>query len=214
MEDTQSVLEELLEAFPDLEKCRESIQAAFVLLRDCLAAGNKLVLCGNGGSCADCDHLAGGLLKGFCRARPLEEEEKAFLRRLEPGRGELLAKKLQKGLAAVNLCGHTAVMTAVANDTDGELIFAQQLMGLGQKGDVLVCVCPRGSAENILNAIMAARLRGMKVLGLTAQDGGKMRELCDVLIPAPAAEIYRTQEYHLPIYHALCRMLEAAFFEA
>ena len=98
MEDIQSVLEELLEAFPDLEKCRESIQAAFVLLRDCLAAGNKLVLCGNGGSCADCDHIAGELLKGFCRARPLEEEEKAFLRRLEPGRGELLAKKLQKGL--------------------------------------------------------------------------------------------------------------------
>lgn len=213
MKETQRPLEELLCAYPELEECRESIGAAFALLRDCLAAGNKLVLCGNGGSCADCDHIAGELLKGFCRRRPLEEGEKEFLRRLEPGRGEMLAEKLQKGLAAVNLCGHTAAMTAVANDTDGELIFAQQLMGLGAKGDVLVCVCPRGSAENILNAIAAARLRGMKVLGLTARSGGKMRGLCDVLVPVPAGEIYRAQEYHLPVYHALCRMLEAAFFE-
>ncbi len=85
-------------------------------------------------------------------------------------------------------------------------------MGLGNEGDVLVCICPKGRAENILNAIAAARLKKMKVLGLTAQDGGKMESLCDVLIAVPEKEVYRAQELHLPIYHALCLMLEEAFF--
>lgn len=125
----------------------------------------------------------------------------------------MLSNKLQKGLAVVNLCANTAAMTAVANDTDADLIFAQQLMGLGKEGDVLVCICPRGSAENILNAIAAARLQRMKILGMTAWDGGKMKGLCDVLIAAPEREVYCVQEMHLPIYHALCLMLEAAFFE-
>ena len=124
----------------------------------------------------------------------------------------MLADKLQKGLAVVNLCANAAAMTAVANDTDAELVFAQQLMGLGNEGDVLVCICPKGRAENILNAIAAARLKKMKVLGLTAQDGGKMESLCDVLIAVPEKEVYRAQELHLPIYHALCLMLEEAFF--
>lgn len=213
MPHSQEILDGLIIRYPALAGCKKSIRDAFEMLFDCLKDGKKLVLCGNGGSCADCDHMAGELLKGFCKDRPLQETEKQILRQMDLERGGMLADKLQKGLPVLNLCANAAAMTAVANDIDGELIFAQQLMGLGSEGDVLVCFCPKGRAENILNAIMAARLQKMKVLGLTAQDGGKMGGLCDVLIAAPEKEVYLTQELHLPIYHTLCLMLEAAFFE-
>ncbi len=213
MRQSQEILDGLITRYPALSGCRESIWDAFEMLFACLKEGKKLVLCGNGGSCADCDHITGELLKGFCKGRPLQETEKEALRKIDLERGEMLSNKLQKGLAVVNLCANTAAMTAVANDTDADLIFAQQLMGLGKEGDVLVCICPRGSAENILNAIAAARLQRMKILGMTAWDGGKMKGLCDVLIAAPEREVYCVQEMHLPIYHALCLMLEVAFFE-
>lgn len=213
MPHSQEILDGLIIRYPVLAGCRKSISDAFEMLSACLKDGKKLVLCGNGGSCADCDHMAGELLKGFCKSRPLQETEKEILRQMDSERGGMLADKLQKGLAVVNLCANTAAMTAVANDIDAELIFAQQLMGLGSEGDVLVCICPKGRAENIWNAIAAARLRKMKVLGLTAQDGGTIGALCDVLVAAPEKEVYRTQELHLPIYHTLCLMLEEAFFE-
>ncbi len=213
MRQSKEILDGLIIRYPALSGCRKSIGDAFEMLFACLKDGKKLALCGNGGSCADCDHMAGELLKGFCKDRPLQEMEKQMLRQIDRERGGMLADKLQKGLAVVNLCANAAAMTAgLANDTDAELVFAQQLMGLGNEGDVLVCICPKGRAENILNAIAAARLKKMKVLGLTAQDGGKMESLCDVLIAVPEKEVYRAQELHLPIYHALCLMLEEAFF--
>ena len=213
MQNVQEIEKALLTRYPELRECEKSIRSAFECLQKCFSNGQKLLLCGNGGSCADCDHIAGELLKGFCRERPLNQEQKNFLQNLDPQRGADLAEKLQQAFPVVNLCANGAAITAIANDTDADLIFAQQLMGLGAKGDVLLCVCPKGCDENVLTAIAVARLKGMEVVGMTAQSAGKMRDLCDVLIAVPEQEVYLTQELHLPVYHALCLMLEANFFE-
>ena len=213
MQGVAEVLEKLLSRYPELQSCRSSIEEAYHLLCESFKEEKKLLLCGNGGSCADCDHIAGELLKGFCRNRPLSQEQKNFLQAMASERGGMLGEKLQQAFPVVNLCAHSAVITAVANDTDANLIFAQQIMGLGEQGDVLLCVCPKGYAENVLNAIAAARLKGMKVIGMTSESGGAMRDLCDVRIGVPEQEVYLTQELHLPVYHALCLMLEAHFFK-
>ena len=206
------ILRDLVSRYPELVSCAESVQRAFELLKECFEAQGKLLLCGNGGSCADCAHITGELMKGFCKNRPLSEKQKLALAKIDSKNGYFLAEKLQQAFPVVDLCANTALITAVANDTDADLIFAQQIMGLGREKDVLLCICPKGSAPNVLNAIAAARLQGMKVIGMVAQGKGAMANLCDGLIAVPQNEVFLAQEMHLPVYHALCLMLEAEFF--
>ncbi len=201
-------LERLMVRMPELSACRADVQAAYALLSDGFRGGGKLLLCGNGGSAADCEHIAGELMKGFLLRRPLPE---SFVS--DPnlcGEGE----RLQGALPAIVLTGHGALASAFLNDVDPALVYAQQVYGYGRAGDVLLGISTSGNAGNVLHALRVARAARLRTIGLTGETGGAMQKLCDVCIRVPARETYRVQEYHLPVYHALCAMLEAAFFAA
>ena len=207
----------LLQNHPALIACQDTIESARNLLIDTYRGGGKLLLCGNGGSCADCDHIAGELLKGFLSHRPLSEEDcMALADTLPDGEADpdlyLLAGQLQGGLPAISLPAQTAVMTAVSNDTDPALIFAQLVWALGQAGDTLVFLSTSGNSRNVVLAAKAARAKGMSVLAMTGEHDSKLSELADVTVQVPACETYRVQEYHLPVYHYLCAAVEEAFF--
>ena len=210
-------IETLLQNHPALTVCRDAVESARDLLIDTYREGGKLLLCGNGGSAADCDHIAGELLKGFLSHRPLSEEDcMALAESLPDGEADpdlyLLAGQLQGGLPAVSLPAQTAVATAVCNDTDPALIFAQQVWALGQAGDTLICLSTSGNSRNVVLAAKAARAKGMAVLALTGESDSKLSELADVTVQVPACDTYRVQEYHLPVYHYLCAAVEEEFF--
>jgi D-sedoheptulose 7-phosphate isomerase len=212
MTDPQDHLQDLERRCPSLVACRQDIVAAYRLLESCYAAGGKLLLCGNGGSAADCDHIAGELMKGFLLRRPLPEEARKALEAGDPEMGPGLAAQLQGALPAVNLAAQSALSTAFANDVNAELVFAQQVMGHGRRGDVLMGISTSGNSLSVLAALAAARGTGLGTIGLTGQTGGRMKGRCAVLIRVPAARTHEIQELHLPVYHCLCAMLEARFF--
>lgn len=203
----QECLDRLLAEQPTLSEHGSTVRKAFDIIRESFASGGKLLLCGNGGSAADCEHIAGELMKGFLLKRPIPREfsENPALQ----GEGAYL----QGALPAISLTGHPALSTAFANDVNPDMSFAQQVYGYGRPGDVLLGLSTSGNAKNVCHAMRVARAAGMKTVGITGENGGAMKELCDICICLPASETYRVQEFTLPVYHALCAMLEAAFFD-
>ncbi len=210
-------LQTLLENHPALVPIAADIEAARDLLIDTFRAGGKLLLCGNGGSSADCDHITGELLKGFLSMRPLDESERREIASALSG-GEahpdyaLLTGKLQGALPAISLPAQTALVSAFCNDVDASLVYAQLVWGLGAAGDTLVCLSTSGNSRNVVLAAEAAHAKGLKVLALTGERDSALSAISDITLRAPSYETYRVQEYHLPIYHYLCAAIEAAFF--
>ncbi len=186
----------------------ENLDAAVRALIDCYRSGGKLLLCGNGGSSADCAHITGELVKGFRRLRPLDDSLKARI-----AQGEAWTSSLQAGLPAVDLTANCALISAVANDIGAENAYAQQVLAYGRAGDVLIGISTSGNAENVCRAMKTARALGITTVGMTGEDGGRMRPLSDILLNVPARETYQVQELHLPLYHQLCMRVEAAFFD-
>lgn len=205
-------LEELIERYPALSSVKEEIKKSYELLEVCYEAGGKLLIAGNGGSCADAEHIVGELMKGFVKRRSVSDEFKEALKEIDPELGSALAQKLQGGLPAIALTGHPGLSTAFLNDVDGEMIFAQQTYGYGKKGDVLLGISTSGNSKNVMYAMTAAKALGMKTIGLTGKDGGQLKHAADVTIVVPETETFKIQELHLPVYHALCLMLEERFF--
>lgn len=215
-------LETLAERYPILEKTIPQIRQAYEMLEKCYAGGGKLLVAGNGGSCADSEHIVGELMKGFVKRRAVSEEEEARLKRaglslaeaagLKENLGQELAGCLQGGLKAIALTGHNGLSTAFLNDVNGEMIYAQQLWGYGEAGDVFLGISTSGNSKNILYAMTAAKAKGLRTIGLTGRDGGMLAKAADVAIIVPEEETYKIQELHLPVYHALCLMLEERFF--
>lgn len=210
--ETTSILEDLLRRLPELEACRGSIESAYDALHACFASGNKLLVCGNGGSSADSEHIVGELMKGFKLRRPVPQGDARKLEAMFPEDGAFLAANLQRALPAVSLSSHSALISAFVNDVCSGTVFAQQVYGLGRAGDVLLGISTSGNSANIVNAVKLARVMGITTIALTGCDGGKLVVIADIAIIAPEEETYRVQEYHLPIYHALCAMLEEEFF--
>jgi D-sedoheptulose 7-phosphate isomerase len=206
-------LELLIARYPKLSSCQEEIYSAFEVLADCYDRGGCIFTCGNGGSAADAEHMVGELLKGFLLKRPLSDEDRAELQRIGKEDGAFLADRLQYGLRAICLMSQTAIASATANDQGGDLGPAQQLFALGQPGDVLVAFSTSGNARNVAYAALVAKQRGLKVIGVSGQSGGRLSTLADICIHAPETETYLIQEFHLPIYHCLCIMLEARYFK-
>lgn len=205
-------IEELIQRYPMLETIKTEIQTSYEILQDCFASGGQLLVAGNGGSCADADHIVGELMKGFVKKRCVPEEFARVLKALGNEKGSELAEKLQGGLPAISLGNHAALSTAFLNDVDGAMIYAQQIYGYGKPGDILLGISTSGNAKNIEYAAITARAKGMRVIGLTGKDGGRLAELSDVAMIVPETETYKIQELHLPVYHTLCLMLEEAFF--
>jgi len=205
-------LEELFARYPFCAICRSQIEQAAEELIVCFRSGGKLLLAGNGGSAADCLHIAGELLKAFQLPRPLSPEDCSALAGLYGDEGVKLGKKLQRGLPAIALPAELALTSAMANDVDAELIYAQGVLALGKPGDILLCLSTSGTAKNVIAAARTARWRGLKTIALTGKEGGGLARICEIAIRAPGDTTARIQEYHLPIYHALCAAVEEQLF--
>lgn len=184
----------------------QPLNQAVSCIREAFADGHKLLLCGNGGSAADCAHITGELVKGFLKRRPLPEALQAAI-------GEPWAAQLQQGLPVIDLTANSALIAAIINDLDGKNVFAQQVMAYGRPGDVLLGISTSGNSENVCRALQCARALGLRTIALTGQGGGRMGRIADLLLAVDETETYRVQEKHLPLYHQLCLRLEAAFWE-
>lgn len=203
----------LLEHYPVLRGCEEALDAAADLLIRTYSGGGKVLICGNGGSCADAEHIVGELMKGFIRKRPLNDDWKARFCQADPKLGTELASKIQMPLKAISLQGHPALSSAFANDVDPVCMYAQQAFALAEPGDLFIGISTSGNAANVHAAAIAAKVKGARLLGLTGADGGRMNGVYDCLIKVPKKETYQIQELHLPVYHALCMAVETHFFE-
>ncbi len=210
MDEVQEIWRGLAERHPALEGCREDIMGAYREMRESFVRGGKLLICGNGGSSADAQHIVGELMKELGLHRAVPEEFAAACRRLYPGQG--LEEKLQGALPAIAIGANTALGSAYANDADPEMAYAQEVLGYGRRGDVLLGLSTSGNSGNVINAVKTARAAGLRCIGLGGQGGGRLRELCDVYVALPESETYLVQELTLPVYHAWCRMLEWAFW--
>ena len=205
-------VDELLRRLPDLRPCRASIEESIQLLLMALQAGGKILVCGNGGSAADSEHFVADLMKGFMRRRPIPEAERSRLRMVAGSRGDGIGAHLQGAFAAVALASQGALMTAIANDIRYDMVFAQQVHGLGRPGDVLFAISTTGNSPSVVNAACVARLHGMFVIALTGRDGGEVATVADIAIRVPADSVFEIQELHLPVYHAIALALEQSFF--
>ena len=202
----------LISRYPSLQSIRDVIIDAYLIMEECYLQGGKLLIAGNGGSAADSEHIAGELMKRFKTPRPVSLEFANRLKQIDPERGTELAKNLECGLMAIPLVAHEALTTAYINDVDGLGVFAQQLFGYGRAGDVFLGISTSGNSKNIMNATVVARALGIKVIGLTGENGGELAKVADVAVKVPETETYMIQELHLPIYHCWCLMLEDNFF--
>ena len=207
------LLEELITRYPLLSGVKNEIRKASASIIACYEQGGKVLVCGNGGSCSDSDHIVGELMKGFEKKRQISRPLKKLLSDYGGERGNYLAEKLQQGLSAISLTAHTGLMTAVANDTDASLIFAQQVVSHGKAGDILIGLSSSGNSQNVIDAMITAKAKEMIVIGLTGETGGRMKSFCDILINVPGRRTTFVQELHLPVYHVLCLMVETHFFE-
>ncbi|MBQ8096023.1 MAG: SIS domain-containing protein [Prevotella sp.] len=202
----------LTERYPKLRPCEEAILQAYETLEQAYAQGRKLLVCGNGGSASDSEHIVGELMKEFKLKRKVYSGQADAMKAIDPDMGDYLANNLQGALPAIALTGHSALSTAFMNDSESVLVFAQQVNGYGKPGDVFLGISTSGNSMNVIYAAITAKARGLKVLGLTGQRESRLSRLADVCIRVPETETYKIQELHLPVYHCLCLMLEERFF--
>lgn len=202
----------LAERYPKLAVCKDDIVKAYNILETAYANGRKLLVCGNGGSAADSEHVVGELMKEFKLKRKVFASQADAMKAIDPEMGEYLADNLQGALPAIALTGHSALSTAFMNDSESVLVFAQQVNGYGKEGDVLLGISTSGNSKNVIYAAITAKARGLKVIALTGERESKLSKLADCCIRVPEAETYKVQEMHLPVYHCLCLMLEEKFF--
>jgi D-sedoheptulose 7-phosphate isomerase len=200
-------LAELIERRPRLNPILPEIEKALVLITGCYRNGGKVLVCGNGGSCADADHIVGELMKSFILPRPLDDDLRL---KLETSGEPDLALKLQTPMRALNLCSMPSLSTAFANDVNPDYVFAQLTLGYTDPGDVFIGISTSGNSKSVRYAAVTAKAKGAYLIGLTGEDGGKMKEsgIYDALIRAPEKITHLIQEEHIAIYHAICLAAE------
>ncbi len=206
-------ISELAERYPVLRANENEIRLLCDVLISCYEAGGKLLICGNGGSCADAEHIAGELMKGFLKKRPIGDEKKKEMTARAPELNEVNLSALQVGLPVITLNSGVALTTAFMNDCDPDLVYAQEVLALGKEGDVFLGISTSGNAKNVFVAAAVAKALGLKTVALTGRDGGKLKPLCDLSVVVNEEETFKIQELHLPVYHAICATVEEYFFK-
>ena len=196
------MLKELLERYPQLKECEEQIKSAMELIRDTYKKGGKVLVCGNGGSCSDSEHIVGELMKGFKLMRPVTDERIP----------EELRCGLQGALPAISLPSQTGVLSAFINDVDPDMMYAQLVYGYATEKDLLIGLSTSGNSKNVVNAAKVAKAVGAKAMAMTGKKESKLSEICDACIRVPETETYKIQELHLPVYHYLCAQIEYDVF--
>lgn len=212
---TMQAVDTLIQRYPKLSACEKDLRAAVELICESYrTAGHKLIVCGNGGSAADSEHIVGELMKGFLLPRKLEGELAEKIRKVCGEDANYFLDNLQGTLPALSLVNQVSLNTAFANDQAPDLSFAQQILGMGNEGDVLLAISTSGNSTNVIYALEMAKVKGVKTIALTGKKGGKIvaNQLADVTICVPDDETYRIQELHLPVYHMLCIAAENEFF--
>lgn len=219
-----SYIDALCERKNVLKDIKTDIVSAYGVLKDCYKNGNKVLICGNGGSSADAAHMTGELLKGFKKKRPIDDKFESKLKesiedymdKNSLGDTRILLREmkdnLEKGLPTIDITAFDGANTAYINDKDARFVYANATLALGKPGDTLICITTSGNSTNVVNAALVAKAVGMKVIALTGFDGGKIKDIADVSVIVPINETYLIQEEHLSIYHALCLDLEEEFF--
>lgn len=202
----------LVDRYPMLAGLHQDLVQAVEVLARCCEDGGKILVCGNGGSAADSLHIVGELMKGFTLKRPISPDLRIALQEIAPDEADYYIQNLQQALPTISLVSEVALLTAYSNDKAADLIFAQQVLGYGKTGDVLLNISTSGNSINVLHAARVAKALGLKVISLTGEGGGKLKLLSDILLPVPSKITYQIQEYHLPIYHTICLALEKQFF--
>lgn len=211
--DVMNILQDLISRYPTLGICKDQIIEAYEILVGSFLNGGKLLVAGNGGSAADSEHISGELIKSFVLKRPVSDELRANLIDAYGEEGMALSDTLEGGLPVIPLTSLTSSGTAFANDKEPDVVFAQLVNAIGTKGDVFLGITTSGNSKNVLKAMMVAKSKGMTAIGLSGSTGGKCKSLADVTICVPETETYKIQEYHLPVYHALCMMIERTLFD-
>lgn len=206
-------IKELIERYQALAICEKDIRAAADAIINSYKAGGKLIVAGNGGSAADSDHITGELLKSFVKKRKPDQKFLDALSAIDSDTGAYLSDKLQGSLPAIALTNNSALMTASLNDVDGNVLFAQQVMGFGKKEDVFLGISTSGNSKDVIYALAVAKAIGVKTVALTGKTGGKCKALADISIVVPENETFKIQEFHLPVYHALCLTIEEYFWK-
>ena len=205
-------LQRLIESYPQLEPIIGDISLAFAIMVDSFSSGGKLLIAGNGGSASDAEHIVGELMTNFYKKRSLPDSFINDIKEVSSEIANYLVPLLEPGLPAIALSCHASLNTAVANDIDGNIVFAQQVYGYGKENDVFLGISTSGNSKNILYAAATAKAKNMKIIALAGGTGGGLRHFSDVSIIVPATETYAIQELHLPVYHCICKMLEEHFF--
>ena len=207
------IFENLFKRYSKLESCKEQIAKAFEILKEVCVNKGCLYVAGNGGSAADSEHIVGELMKSFMAKRPIDAKLAEKLKSMYGKEGENLSLDLEGGFRAVSLPSLISLSTAIINDVNSDVMFAQMLNSIGIEGDVFWGISTSGNSKNIVKAAMLAKAKGLKVMALVGQKECKLDSLCDVIIHVPETETYKVQELHLPVYHALCAMLESEFYK-
>ena len=206
-------IDSLTDRFPELAPLAETIYKYFCILKDAFISNHRVFIAGNGGSASDANHIVGELMKGFKLKRPISRRDAEKIISIDSDRAIQIIKNLQCGLPIYSLTEQSSLVTAYINDVSSENVFAQQVFNYGSEGDIFWGITTSGNSQNIVNAAIVAKAKGLKVLGLTGEFGGEMLKYADCIIKVPSHETYLVQEYHLPIYHCLCLMLEEYFYE-
>jgi len=209
---SKKIIDNLVNCYPHLLSCYESVTQGVYEIVNCYKNDNKILVCGNGGSAADALHIVGELMKSFVLPRKLAYDTEAIIREVCKDSGEYLINNLQGSLPAISLVNETSLISAYSNDMSPDLYFAQQVFGYGKTGDILIAISTSGNSKNVIYACEIAKVKNIKVIALTGNNGGKLQGLSDVLINVPENETYKIQELHLPVYHAICLAVENEFF--
>ena len=207
------MIEKLMQRYPQLKCCESEIARAIEMMLDTYRRGGKIMVCGNGGSAADADHIVGELMKGFLRRRPMNDSTAEKFREALGEASDDYIKKLQCGIPAVSLPAQSAVLSAFANDVDADLVYAQLVFGYGRPEDLLIGISTSGNSKNVVAAVQTAKALGIKTLSLTGAKESKLSQWSDCTVRVPETETYRVQELHLPVYHLLCAAVEAELFK-
>lgn len=217
-------IDELCERREKLNTIKNDIVKAYETIRDCYKKGNKVLICGNGGSAADSAHITGELMKGFKKKRPIDDNfegklttaiENFYDKNMVSGaydRIKEMKETLEVGLPTIDITAFTALNTAFANDKNADYMFANGVLGLGKRDDVLIAITTSGSSRNVVNAALVAKAKDMKVVALTGKGGGCLKDIADVNIIIENNETFLIQEEHISIYHAICLDIEEEFF--
>ena len=212
-ETTFSKVDDLIARYPALAVCEDSLRDAVKALCDSYHQGGKLLVCGNGGSASDAEHIVGELMKGFILKRPIDDSLYEKMKKISPTEADYLRDNLQGALPAVSLMNAVALNSAFANDQAPDLAMAQQVLGLGKAEDILIGISTSGNSANVIYAVQMARVKGIKTIGLIGNRECRLKDLCDIAICVPETETYKIQELHLPVYHMLCMAVENEFFD-